>query len=55
MKIKQRLHCFSALEEDVEDEQSQSDANPKHVPMTYEGIYDAESIQGDRYCLDRPS
>jgi len=55
MKIKSRLRCFSSLEEDVEDGTGSQDAFPRHLPMTYEGVCDAESIKGDRYCVERAS
>ena len=27
---------------------------PRHLPITYDGICDQSSIQGDPHCLDRP-
>lgn len=56
MKIKARLHCFSALDDVFEGEADKvEDVLPRHLPMTYEGVCDDSSIQGDRHCLDRPS
>ena len=42
MKMKARLQCFSEL--DFEGEGDAGDVLPRHLPLTYDGVCDKDSI-----------
>lgn len=53
MKYKQRLHGFTT--NDQEMEMAIDSEVPRHLPTTYEGVFDPESAPADCYCNTKPS
>jgi len=53
MKNKARLQGFTSIEDEVYPDRSAEGL--RHLPLTYEGIFDDDSIKGDRHCSARPS
>lgn len=48
MKVKSRLQGFSSIEDEVDPDNNAEGS--RHVPLTYTGICDNDSIIGDRHC-----